>query len=201
MTLQATFSNADDANGKPEIRHAGRAVAHGTFGENGLQSGVAALYWESRRCVSRRQGRGTSGIAPVASMRIRGSSSGVEHHVANVVVVGSNPISRSCVLPSWDWPFRSSAWVAWWRIKPSRPDRRPRESSEMSTGEEERDASVSVSDQPADEQTDQEQRSQAEARDRRPDQGRRAVQEAPQGHGASDRDRASIRGFAGDLPA
>jgi hypothetical protein len=38
-----------------------------------------------------------------------GSSSGVEHHVANVVVVGSNPISRSCVSPSWVGRFRSSA--------------------------------------------------------------------------------------------
>ena len=28
-----------------------------------------------------------------------GSSSGVEHHVANVVVVGSNPISRFCIGP------------------------------------------------------------------------------------------------------
>lgn len=38
-------------------------------------------------------------------IEIRGSSSGVEHHVANVVVVGSNPISRSL----WRWPFRG-----WW---------------------------------------------------------------------------------------
>ena len=37
-------------------------------------------------------------------IEIRGSSSGVEHHVANVVVVGSNPISRSGVLPL-GWPL------------------------------------------------------------------------------------------------
>ena len=37
-------------------------------------------------------------------IEVRGSSSGVEHHVANVVVVGSNPISRSGVLPL-GWPL------------------------------------------------------------------------------------------------
>ena len=37
--------------------------------------------------------------------RIRGSSSGVEHHVANVVVVGSNPISRSCAIAILGWPL------------------------------------------------------------------------------------------------
>ncbi len=37
-------------------------------------------------------------------IEVRGSSSGVEHHVANVVVVGSNPISRSGVLVL-GWPL------------------------------------------------------------------------------------------------
>ena len=37
-------------------------------------------------------------------IEIRGSSSGVEHHVANVGVEGSNPISRSGVLPL-GWPL------------------------------------------------------------------------------------------------
>ena len=44
-------------------------------------------------------------------IEIRGSSSGVEHHVANVVVVGSNPISRSGVLPSGLAAFARARWV------------------------------------------------------------------------------------------
>ncbi len=34
-------------------------------------------------------------VRPAAPTNVTGSSSGVERHVANVVVVGSNPISRS----------------------------------------------------------------------------------------------------------
>ena len=44
-------------------------------------------------------------------IEIRGSSSGVEHHVANVVVVGSNPISRSDVLPSGLAAFARARWL------------------------------------------------------------------------------------------
>ena len=51
-----------------------------------------------------------------------GSSSGVERHVANVVVVGSNPISRSIFsLADRAGGFRSIASGARWRCKPSRP--------------------------------------------------------------------------------
>ncbi len=52
----------------------------------GLQSDVPALYWPT---VIVRGSRSESG-----SIRLCGSSSGVEHHVANVGVEGSNPFSR-----------------------------------------------------------------------------------------------------------
>ena len=54
-------------------------------------------------------------------IEIRGSSSGVEHHVANVVVVGSNPISRSIFLHTRLAAYAQSASGAWWRPKPSQP--------------------------------------------------------------------------------
>ena len=82
----------------------------------------AVIFWPFARGIRRKRLaiRGDNSILRKSSMpgpyqdtkdrfltgcvEIRGSSSGVEHHVANVVVVGSNPISRSGVLPL-GWPL------------------------------------------------------------------------------------------------
>ena len=67
-------------------------------GRDALQSRSGSLYFHLPRAIG--------GLSQFDRTRIfeicpasGGSSSGVEHHVANVVVVGSNPISRSIIFP------------------------------------------------------------------------------------------------------
>ena len=72
----------------------------------------------------------------------------------------------------------------------------------MSTGEEERDQRrFRYRSSPRGVGRAKSRQGQAKARHRRPDRGRRALQEAPQGHRPPRRDRASVRGVAGRLPA
>ena len=71
------------------------------FWDDGLQSLLGSLY-----SLLPEPCRAFFTIRPdrtILSLRFSGgSSSGVERHVANVVVVGSNPISRSIFcIPSW----------------------------------------------------------------------------------------------------
>src|SRR3989338_1832365 len=63
----------------------------GASGETGKRAGL--------RSLSRKGWRFNSSLAHRNGSSLRGSSSAVEHHVANVRVAGSIPVSRSIVQP------------------------------------------------------------------------------------------------------
>ena len=136
----------------------------------------------------------------VAVGQFSGSSSGVEHHVANVVVVGSNPISRSSsmiAILGWRLSLERVGCVMAAQAIPARSS--PEERPAMSTGEHDTrfDPSASRRRRAGRGRS----RAKREARPRRPDHRRRPVQEAPQGHHRPGRDRAPVRGVARDDPA
>ena len=135
-----------------------------------------------------------SGASPGVA-RACGSSSGVEHHVANVAVEGSNPFSRSCI----DTVLGRRLSLERGIVRdggPSHSGQMPLEGNASDEHRRERTRSIGRGGRMSPSIGRSESRAQAEARAGGRDHRCRPVQEALEDHDSAFGDRPAIRGIA-----